>query len=109
MKNYGKHAIVAAVLLVPFAALLAQAPQRGRGGARGPAAPVRRLADGKPDMSGMYLAAARGANYGLERNPQDFLTPGTQGVVVDPADGRLPYQDWARPERITRELPERGY
>jgi hypothetical protein len=30
-------------------------------------------------------------------------------VVVDPADGKLPYQPWARAERIDRELPHRGY
>jgi hypothetical protein len=29
--------------------------------------------------------------------------------VIDPADGSLPYQPWAREERINRELPYRGY
>jgi len=67
------------------------------------------MPDGKPDLTGYYSADAGGANYGLERHAQDFLTPGTRGVVVDPPDGTLPYQPWARAERIDRELPHRGY
>lgn len=70
---------------------------------------IRRLPDGKPDLSGFYQANAGGANYGLERHARDFLTPGTRGVVIDPPDGMLPYQPWARAERIDRELPHRGY
>lgn len=70
---------------------------------------LRRNADGKPDLTGYYQSNAGGANYGLERHGRDFLTPGTRGVVIDPADGSLPYQPWARAERINRELPYRGY
>ena len=70
---------------------------------------IRRTADGKPDLSGYYSPGGGGANYGLERHPRDFLTPGTQGVVIDPPDGKLPYRDWARAERIDREKPNRGY
>lgn len=71
--------------------------------------PVRRMADGKPDLSGYYQADAGGANWGLERHAVDFLTPGGRGVIEDPPDGVLPYLDWARKERIDRERPERGY
>jgi hypothetical protein len=70
---------------------------------------IPRLADGTPDIGGYYSADAGGANYGLEAKDQDFLTPGSRGVIVDPPDGRLPYQAWARAERIERELPHRGY
>ncbi len=37
------------------------------------------------------------------------LTPSTRGVIIDPPDRTLPYQPWARAERINRELPYRGY
>jgi hypothetical protein len=108
MKN-----LLLAILAITLAASAAAA-QGGRGGGRGqaPAAkagPIHRMPDGKPDMTGIYSANAGGANYGLEQHPQDFLTPGTRGVVVDPSDGKLPYQPWARAERIDRELPHRGY
>jgi len=70
---------------------------------------VRRTADGEPDLSGLYNPGGGGANYGLERHARDFLTPQTQGVVIDPSDGMLPYQPWARAERINREMTYRGY
>ena len=70
---------------------------------------IKRLPDGTPDISGYFLADAGGANYGLEANEREFLTPGARGVVVDPADGSLPYQSWARAERIAREEVHRGY
>jgi len=74
-----------------------------------PPSPIRRMADGKPDLTGYYGANSGGANYGLERHDRDFLTPGTQGVIVDPADGKLPYQDWSRKEHANRQQPYRGY
>jgi len=70
---------------------------------------IRRGADGKPDLSGWYELDAGGGNYGLESSPQIFLTPASRGLVVDPADGKLPYQTWARAERIARAQPHRGY
>lgn len=102
------------VLATVLTSAMVMAQGRGGAGGRGggaaaPASPIRRGADGKPDLTGFYQSQAGGANYGLEKHPSDFLTPGTQGVVVDPPDGKLPYQPWARAERINRELPERGY
>jgi hypothetical protein len=70
---------------------------------------IPRLADGKPDLNGWYESDGGGANYGLETRPGVFLTPGSRGIVVDPTDGTLPYQPWARAERVDRELPHRGY
>src|SRR6185295_8394475 len=80
----------------------------GRGAAAAPT-PIRRLPDGKPDLTGLYGAQSGGANYGLEEHPRDGLIPGTQGVVVDPPDKKLPYQPWARAESIDRESTHRGY
>ena len=74
-----------------------------------PKGPIRRLADGKPDLSGHYQPDGGGANYGLETHPPDFLTPGGRGVIVDPADGQLPMLPWAETEQKNRMLPERGY
>jgi hypothetical protein len=70
---------------------------------------IPRLADGTPDLNGYYQSDHGGANYGLETRAQVFLMPASRGVVVDPPTGRLPYQDWARAERVDRELPHRGY
>jgi len=102
-------------MLFAAALVLVLAPIDGNGqgpGAQAPAGkpgPIRRMPDGKPDLTGYYMPDAGGANYGLERHPNDFLTPGGRGVVIDPPDGRLPLQDWARKEQESRKLPERGY
>jgi hypothetical protein len=72
-------------------------------------ADIVRLANGKPDLSGYFASDAGGANYGLEDTQGGFLTPDARGVVKVPTDGRLPYQPWARDERINREQPYRGY
>jgi hypothetical protein len=87
----------------------AEMPQGGNLTAAKTGTNLRRTADGKPDLTGYYQSSGGGANYGLEKHGKDFLTPGTRGVVIDPADGTLPYQPWAREERISRELPYRGY
>ncbi len=76
-----------------------------------PAVPnLKRLSSGKPDLNGFYVPDAGGANYGLEKrvggNP---LTPPGRGVIVDPQDGILPMRPWAVQERVSRNLPERGY
>ena len=70
---------------------------------------VPRLADGSPDISGYFMADAGGANYGLEQREREDLMPPSRGQVIDPGDGTLPYQAWARAERIDRMLPHRGY
>jgi hypothetical protein len=108
-----RRKLILSFIVVLFLSSMLSAPvaaQRGRGGAPSTKAdPIRRMPDGKPDLSGFYSADSGGANYGLEAHGQDFLTPASRGVVVDPPDGRLPYQPWARAERIERELPHRGY
>ena len=84
--------------------------QGGRGGApRPPAGPIKRMPDGKPDLTGHFSGDAGGANYGLEAHPAMYATPPSRGIVLDPPDGKLPYQDWARAEFLKRWTPERGY
>jgi len=106
-----KRAWIMVVLLLAATPLMAQGRgQGGRGqGAAPKAGPIRRLPDGHPDLSGTYGANSGGANYGLERHDRDFLSPGTQGVIVDPPDGKLPYQDWSRKEHDDRTQVHRGY
>jgi hypothetical protein len=67
---------------------------------------IRRTADGKPDLQGLWETNAGGANQGLERRGGN----GTNGRgIVDPADGKLPMQSWAAKEVASRNLTERGY
>jgi hypothetical protein len=85
------------------------APGRGRGRGAPEAGPIRRLPDGKPDLSGFYEGVGRGANYGLEAHQGATMLPGGQGIVVDPPDGKLPMQEWAKAELKSRQTPARGF
>jgi len=87
----------------------AQPPAQGSGQQRPPAGPIKRTADGRPDLTGHFLGQAGGANYGLSQRAGGGLMPRTTGVVVDPPDGKLPMQEWAVKEALSREQPERGY
>lgn len=72
-------------------------------------AKIRRTAGDKPDFQGFWESDTGAANQGLEKRAGDSITPAGRGVVVDPPDGKLPMQPWAVQERISRNLPERGY
>jgi hypothetical protein len=101
---------LAATMCVPLLPL--EAGAQGAGGeadSKAPPGPIRRMPDGKPDLTGFYGADSGGANYGLEKHERDFLTPAGRGMIVDPPDGKLPNHPWSRAERTERELPHRGY
>jgi hypothetical protein len=72
-------------------------------------AAIRRRPDGKPDLQGTYVSDGGGANFGLEPRASSALSPAGRGIVVDPPDGRLPTQAWAKAEHESRARPERGY
>jgi hypothetical protein len=86
--------VAAAVLaLLPLCAP-AQAPRGARAAA--PAKPFTRLPDGKPDMQGYWETANFFSAFDLETHPRaEFGVPAGKGVVVDPPDGKIPYQPWA--------------
>jgi hypothetical protein len=115
--NRGVTALGRAIVGAVFAAtgLLALVPasvlgqEEGKGPASSAPAPIRRTADGKPDLEGTYEHGEGGGNYGLEKHARTALIPGGTGVVVDPPDGKLPMQPWARAEVESRARPERGY
>lgn len=98
--------LLAAVLFVPLSPAVGAAQQPT---AAAPPGPVRRMPDGKPDLQGFFLSDSGGANYGLEAHPQVELTPVGRGVIIDPPDGKLPVQPWAKAEQESRIRPERGY
>ena len=89
--------------LTAAALAFAQAPPAGggRGGGRGgraqaPSVPFTRTPDGKPDFQGMWDAANFAAAYDIEDHPvAQFEIPAGKGVIIDPADGKIPYQPWA--------------
>lgn len=106
---------IAIGLLLP-ASGFGQGPGGGRGGKGGfkgfkgrgkggppppPAGPVRRFADGTPNIEG-YWTARGGGLFSIEATdgiPHSDVRKG-KGIIVDPPDGKIPYQDWARKKEI---------
>ncbi|HLK49278.1 MAG TPA: hypothetical protein VKT49_14145 [Bryobacteraceae bacterium] len=92
-----RTAALALAVLLPVA-LLAQG--RGPGRAPGKAGPFTRLPDGKPNMQGYWETLNFFSAFDLEGHDKaEFGIPAGKGVVVDPADGKIPYQPWALAKR----------
>ena len=81
------------------------APQAGAAGGRGgrggappaPGPPFARTPDGKPDMQGYWTSSGFNAAV-FEVQDHPVARPGIaagRGAIVDPPDGRIPYQAWA--------------
>ena len=86
---------------------LAQAALPARAGAARAAAPAgtwqpTKRKDGQPDIEGIYQASGGGGGAGTNMEPMAGMmgTSATSpGIVIDPADGRIPYLPWARARR----------
>jgi len=89
------------VALALTAAALALAPSaigqgRGRGRTTEKAGPFTRLPDGKPNIQGYWETRVFFTAFDLEAHPRaEFGVPAGPGVVVDPPNGKIPYQPWA--------------
>jgi len=87
----------------------------GRGGRGGPqlppAGPVPHLADGRPNLEGTF-SGSRGDFSNtvlLEEHPGGFGVTAGPSLILDPPDGKIPYQDWAIKERDRRREDANGY
>ncbi|MBZ5579698.1 MAG: hypothetical protein LAP40_24345 [Acidobacteriia bacterium] len=64
------------------------------------AGPFTRLPDGKPNMQGYWESRNFFTAFDLETHEKaEFGVPAGRGVVVDPPDGKIPYQPWALAKR----------
>jgi hypothetical protein len=84
----------ALVILAPFE-IAAQG--RGRGQQKQEkAGPFTRLPDGKPNMQGYWETRNFFTAFDLETHEKaEFGVPAGKGVIIDPPDGKIPYQPWA--------------
>jgi hypothetical protein len=84
----------AMVMLAPFE-IAAQG--RGRGQRKQEkAGPFTRLPDGKPNMQGYWETRNFFTAFDLETHDKaEFGVPAGKGVIIDPPDGKIPYQPWA--------------
>jgi hypothetical protein len=94
------HAVSLVAAVTTFALMLVPAAGQRGGGQKSKAAvkagPFTRLSDGKPNFEGYWQTRNFFSAFDLEEHPvATFEIPAGKGVVVDPADGKLPYQPWA--------------
>lgn len=54
-----------------------------------------RTADGRPDLQGFWTRIVARNMENIEEHPQGMDGSGGQSLIVDPVDGRIPYQPWA--------------
>jgi hypothetical protein len=76
---------------------------------KGPAGPVPRTKDGKPDMRGHWATALFTASNILEDHGGGFGLFAGKSVIIDPPDGKIPYQPWALAQRDKNRRPENAY
>ena len=60
-----------------------------------------RTPDGKPDFRGFWSRVALRNSENIEEHAESFDGSGGKSTIVDPADGRIPYQPWAAEKRRT--------
>ena len=120
---------LAAIAAISVTSVSAQRPvaaqEDGIGGGGGPAAqanrkpyvppsptgPVPRRPDGKPDLTG-YWDGSEGVLHNtviLEEHPGGFGVQAGKSLIIDPKDGKIPYQPWALAERDRRRDDANGY
>jgi hypothetical protein len=61
---------------------------------------VPRTPDGHPDFSGAWRTGGMQAHETLEDHPTTIDDTGGFAVIMDPPDGKLPVQPWARAQRL---------
>jgi hypothetical protein len=82
------------MLMISGVSAFAQGGGRGQTGP--PPGPVVRTPDGKPDLQGIWTAKSFGAADNVEDHLTDqFGIRAAKGIIVDPPDGHIPYQQWA--------------
>jgi len=56
-------------------------------------------ADGKPSLEGYWNNAAGSAPWDIEPHPDSFSVPAGPGIIIDPADKKIPYKPEALAKR----------
>jgi hypothetical protein len=100
--------------MAAFLAAAVPAAAQGRRGGRPepPAGPVPRTVDGKPDLRGRWNPGGTGGlahTNIIEAHSGGFGLLAGKSLIIDPADGIIPYQPWALAERDRRRRPENAY
>ena len=109
-----KNWLLVSVAVLLFLAGTIPAAGQGRGGRGGGGAappppavkpgPIPRMPDGRPDLRGTFSGMGSGLTHTviLEEHTSGFGIRGGKSLIIDPANGVIPYQPWALVERDRR-------
>ena len=91
--------LAVALFACAVAPVVAQAPG-GRLAPRPKPKPFTRMKEGKPNLEGYWTTKVFFSAFDLEAHDKaTFEVPAGPGVVVDPPNGKIPYQPWALEKR----------
>jgi hypothetical protein len=100
LRNYALATSLAIAGLVALMPVSAQPPAPAAK-AKAKSGPFKRQKDGKPDFTGYWQTTVFFTAFDLEAHPvATFEIPAGPGVVVDPPDGKIPYQPWALEKKL---------
>jgi hypothetical protein len=106
------RALVSVLFLLAVSAAVPAAAQEARGGTTpGRPGAIPRRPDGKPDMTGRWNGSAGQIAHTniLEEHTGGFGINAGKSLIIDPANGIIPYQPWALAERDRRREDANGY
>ncbi len=111
MHRYRRALVSVLFLLVVSVGALAAAQQGRDGNAPTRAGAIPRRPDGKPDMTGRWNGSAGQIAHTniLEEHAGGFGINAGKSLIIDPANGIIPYQPWALTERNRRRDDANGY
>jgi hypothetical protein len=58
-----------------------------------------RTAEGVPDLTGTWFTNATTAAWDVEEHPAGLGIPAGPSIIIDPKDGKIPYQPWGLAKR----------
>jgi len=108
-------AVLLAAMSIPMAGQVGRpgglAGVDGEGKSAAASGPIPRRPDGHPDLTGTFNGSPGGVTHTviLEEHPGGFGVLGGHTLIIDPADGIIPYQPWALTERDRRREDANGY
>ena len=100
MRDRRNRVVAVVIVAVAVAAIArsASAPLTAQAPAGAPAYTPARTSDGQPDLQGVWRVWNL-AKFDLEDHGAKPGVPAGRGFVVDPPDGKIPYQPWALEQR----------
>jgi hypothetical protein len=105
MKRSLTHRAAPVVVMLSFAGVSAFTPVLAQSGSSAKSFTAARTPDGAPDLRGIWEVHGT-YNWNIEGHPKQGGIAASKSVIVDPVDGKIPYQPEARAKKATLKLAD---